>query len=180
MTDSDDKTRLNSLHGTALSVELSRRGLTYLADNTELQISEPLSSELLVAGLAQHEDARFHMALIALFLYQSQLETAVLPALSLLDEPAQLRLKLFYTAAALLQIVHKHSLHQYTRFHSLPLYFIDSFSLDTFEPPAVQLKQLGLCHRELTGMNANWLGTYCHAADRLLTRLEKEASWAIA
>ncbi|RKX81693.1 MAG: hypothetical protein DRP58_11515 [Spirochaetes bacterium] len=63
-----------------LSAELSRRGLHFFVDDHVEQKPQPLSSEELIAGLARHKDARLHLALIALFLYEPWVETAVFNA----------------------------------------------------------------------------------------------------
>ena len=57
--------------------ELARRGLHFFVDDHVEQEPRPLPSEELIAGLARHEDARLHLALIALFLYEPGVETAV-------------------------------------------------------------------------------------------------------
>ncbi len=163
-----------------LSTELSRRGLHFLVDDESGGASRPLSSQELIVGLAQQEDARMHLALIALFLYQPETATAVTESLSFLSEEHQVQLKLFYTAAAVLQPLYSYRLRQFIpAWRSLPDYFMDSLSINAAAPHQTQLRQLGQCHRKLTGIAANWIGSYRYAAERLLTRLAKEAAWAV-
>ena len=164
----------------ANSAELSRRGLHFFVDNHVEQEPQPLSSEELIAGLAQHEDARLHLALIALFLYEPEVETAVFNALSLLDEQYQIQLKLFYTAATLLQPLYHDRLHPFiSEWHLLPSHFSETLSLNTAAPSQTQLKQLGRHHRQLTGVTANWSGSYQYVAERLSTTLAKESTWVV-
>ena len=138
-----------------------------------------LPTDVLLAGLVQDEPARLHLALIALFLYQPETATAVPAALRQLTEAQQVSLKLFYTAAVLLQQIHGNQLRQHLpKQQSLPDLFAASFGLDGTAVPQVQLQQLSVRHRELSGVKANWLGSYHYAADRLLARLAKEAAWA--
>ena len=163
-----------------LSAELSRRGLHFLVDAGSGQASRPLSSQELIIGLAQQEDARMHLALIALFLYQPETATAVPNSLSFLNEEHQVQLKLFYTAAAVLQLLYSERLRQFIpAWYSLPNYFMESLSINTDASPRTQLRELGQCHRKLTGIAANWMGSYRYAAERLSTRLAKEAVWAV-
>lgn len=165
---------------TALIAELAARGLEYIADTANMAaFVEPVPTAALIAGLAQSEDARLHMALIALFLYQPESATAVPAAVALLDENNQTNLKLFYTAAVVLQRIHAGELRQYlSHWQPLPDYFSVSLDLPLTAAPQMQLKQLGRRHQELSGIAANWAGSYQYAADRLLARLAKEALWA--
>lgn len=163
-----------------LSAELSRRGLHFLVDDRSGEEKRPFSTQELLIGLAQQEDARMHLAFIALFLYQPETETAVCEALPFLNEQQQLQLKLFYTAAAVLQPLYADRLQQFIpAWRSLPNYFIDSFSISTAAPHRTQLQELGQHHQKLTGIAANWTGSYRYAAERLSTRLAKEAIWTV-
>jgi hypothetical protein len=42
---------------------------------------------------------------------------------------------------------------------------------------SVQIVVLTTRHAVLTGMAANWIGSYHHAAHRLLNRLQRERQW---
>jgi hypothetical protein len=78
-----------------------------------------------------------------------------------------------------LQQIHGDRLRQYLlNWQPLPDLFAVSFGLDTTATPQIQLQQLSVCHRQLSGVKANWLGSYQYAAERLLARLKKEAVWA--
>lgn len=168
------------LSETSMIAELAARGLEYIVDTANMPaFVEPVPTAALIAGLSQSDDARLHMALIALFLYQPVSATAVSAALALLDENNQKNLKLFYTAAVILQRIHADELRQYRpHWQPLPDYFSISLNLPLTAAPHMQLKQLGRRHQELSGITANWTGSYQYAADRLLARLAKEALWA--
>ena len=180
MCEPNDNPHLIDIAEADISAELSRRGLHFLADAGEVQSKRPLSTQELIVGLARQEDARLHMALIALFLYQPHTETAVVDALSSLNPFQQIQLKLFYTAATLLQPLYDADLRQYIAdWHLLPRYFNDSLSIPTTLSERKQLQQLGQQHRQLIGITANWSGSYRYAAERLSRRLAKESAWAV-
>ncbi len=163
-----------------LSAELTKLGLHFVIGEVEPRIPTNLAPEELIAGLVQQSDARLRLALIALFLYRPDFETAVSPALASLPETEQMQLKIYYTASVQLQRIHQDQLQQLVPlWHSLPDYFSDMLGLHESNEPIVQLKKLGRYHHKISGIAANWSGTYQHAANRLITRLEKEASWAI-
>lgn len=162
-----------------LLAELAARNLHIVVGSQSNVATGRLPTDVLLAGLVQDEAARLHLALIALFLYQPETATAVPAALRQLTEAQQVSLKLFYTAAVLLQQIHGNQLRQHLpNQQPLPDLFAASFGLDGTAVPQVQLQQLSVRHRELSGVKANWLGSYHYAADRLLARLAKEAAWA--
>ncbi|MBK7180750.1 MAG: hypothetical protein IPH82_26835 [Chloroflexi bacterium] len=163
-----------------LLAELAARNLHLVVGSRANVATGRLPTDVLLAGLVQDEAARLHPALIALFsLPAGNGTTAVPAALRQLAEAQQVSLKLFYTAAVLLQQIHGNQLRQHLpNQQSLPDLFAASFGLDGTAVPQVQLQQLSVRHRELSGVKANWLGSYHYAADRLLARLAKEAAWA--
>jgi hypothetical protein len=162
-----------------LLAELAARNLHMVIGGQSHAAAGRLPTDILLAGLVQHEEARLHLALIALFLYQPETATAVPAALRQLNQEQQVGLKLFYTAAVLLQQIHGDQLRQYLpNNRPLPDLFAASLGLDETAVPQTQLHQLSKRHRELSGIQANWLGSYQYAAERLLTRLAKEAAWA--
>lgn len=162
-----------------LIAELTNRELHFLVGNAEAAHVDALSTAALIAGLADAEAARLHMALIALFLYQPETAAAVPAAMGRLSPGVQLRLKLFYTAAMLLQRIHQDRLRRHLpQSRPLPDMFAGVLQVDTAAAPQAQLRQLAQRHRELSGVTANWLGSYQYAAERLLTRLAREKSWA--
>ena len=141
---------------------------------------EKISPQDLLVGLARQDDARLRLALIGLFLYRPELADVVSPALAQLDTAGQTTLKLFYTAAVLLQRIHQHQLQGYVpQWRELPDNFSEELGVTSRKSPQDSLRLLSHRHRELTGLAANWLGTYQYAAKRMITRLEKEAAWAL-
>lgn len=162
-----------------LLAELAARNLHMVIGGQSDASAGRLLTDVLLAGLVQHEEARLHLALIALLLYQPETATAVPATLRQLNQEQQVSLKLFYTAAVLLQQIHSDQLRQYLPNNQpLPDLFAASLGLDGTAVPQAQLQQLSERHRELSGIQANWLGSYQYAAKRLLTRLAKEAAWA--
>jgi hypothetical protein len=160
-----------------LIAELHALGLHFVIGSKDPFIRSRLAPATLLAGLAQQTDGRLEMALIALFLYRPIFAEEVTEALRQLNEKEQIKLKLFYTAAMLLQKIHAKRLQLLCPFSPLP----DLFSLElalTPSPAKPSLQKLAARHRLLSGWSLNWLGTYQYAAKRLITRLEKEAEWA--
>lgn len=163
-----------------LIAKLSSLGLQFVVGGSKALLLNDLTDVELIAGLVQQSDARLRMALIALFLYRPDLETAVPLTFPILTPYDQLLLKIYYTAAMLLQRIHENQLNQLIpSWHQLPNHFPKSLELDKTDSPTEQLHQLGHQHRKISGVAANWVGTYQFAAERLITRLEKEAVWAI-
>ena len=159
--------------------ELHALGLHFVIANQSLSISRRLAPATLLAGLAQQTDGRMEMALIALFLYQPTFAEAVHEALEKLDETSQVNLKLFYTAAMLLQQIHAERLRPLCTWQPLPDLFSFELGIAQSGEPKMRLRQLAKRHRALSGWAVNWLGTYQYAAKRLITRLEKESAWRI-
>jgi hypothetical protein len=163
-----------------LIAKLASLGLHFVIGKTKTIPKTNLTDTELIAGLIQQSDARLRMALIALFLYRPDLETAVAPSLSTLTPNDQILLKIYYTAAVLLQRIHETRLSQLIpSWHQLPDHFSKSLEVNTTDSPTTQLQELSHLHRKISGVAANWSGTYQYAAKRLMTRLEKEAVWAI-
>jgi hypothetical protein len=94
------------------------------------------------------------------------------------DETRQ-SLKLYYTAGVLLQRLYHRSLeHLLGAQPLLPDLFGSELAVSLTDEPQKDLQRLGERHILLTGLNINWAGTYEHAAQRLIKRLEHEALWA--
>ena len=136
--------------------------------------------EDLIAGLVRQNDARLRSALIALFLYKPGYSKELPEALNKLTEGDRRILKIYYTAAVYLQQIHAQYLwDQIPNSVSLPNIYSTELGISIDLPPDDALKALASLHRETSGLAINWLGTYKHAAERLITRLQKEASWAV-
>lgn len=163
-----------------LIVELDALGLHFVTGGAVAEPAPSLSRAELLAALAQQTDARLRMALIALLLYRPEFAMAVPDALTRLNESDQITLKLFYTAAVLLQRMHAARLRRLLgRWEPLPDLFSRELEISSAGSPRTQIEQLGERHRTLSGRAVNWVGTYEHAAERLITRLEREIEWAV-
>jgi len=163
-----------------LERELHALGLHLLKGETSEALHSPqLSAEDLLIGLAEHDDARLRMALIPLLLYRPEIADVVPNVLGDLKASGRKTIKLFYTSAVILQEVHRDRLREFvSSWKDLPDYFSVELGVPMGGKPQDRLRILDQRHKELTGKTANWLGTYQHAAKRLITRLEKEAVWA--
>lgn len=60
----------------------------------------------------------------------------------------------------------------------LPDYYSEELNIEKDKAVTNQLMQLAERHKEITGLPLNWYGTYNFAAQRVITRLNKERSWA--
>lgn len=161
-----------------LIAELDALGLHFVIGSQPPRIRRRLAPATLLAGLAEQTDGRLEMALIALFLYRPTFAEVVKEALGRLDEMTQIKLKIFYTAAMLLQQIHAKRLRLLCPPEPLPDFFSHELGLALTGSASVRLRQLASRHRDESGWAINWLGTYQYAAKRLMTRLEKEAVWA--
>jgi hypothetical protein len=132
-----------------------------------------------LAGLAEQSDARLRLAIVALLLRRPDLADAIPEVVTHLTEPAGTSLKLYYTAAMLLQQKHADELGRLLEVRQrLP----DLFSIQLGVPAGgsveARLQTLAERHRAWSGLTVNWIGTYEHAAERLIRRLTLEAQWA--
>lgn len=162
-----------------LIAELQARGLFYLLGSYPALPKRQLKDHQLLAQLASQQDARLRSALIPLFLHQPHFANALSDALILLSGKHEKTLKIYYTAAFLLQEEYQDQLATLIPgWRPLPDYF--SKELDVGEQGAInfRLRQLGTFHTQLTGLRANWVGTYRQAAAHLIRRLNSEARWA--
>jgi len=135
----------------------------------------------LIAGLAMQPDARLRLALIPLLLSRPDLApTAVLEANSYLSGVAAFNLKLFYTAALLLQETYQSKLDELLgQRQTLPNLFGEKLAIAPTGSAETRLRELGERHKALIGVRANWVGTYHHGAKRLIKRLECEIQWGL-
>ncbi len=184
MPEPDDKTRLISLADAAaipfthLLAELNRLGLHFVVGSLPETEQRQLSPGELISGLSEQADARLRLALIALFLYQPGITRVVPEALRSLSAYGKTQLKLFYSAARLLQFMYAPALRQFVGdWYDLPDLFSIDLGLSQAKNQEHQLKELAQLHQRLSGIQANWFGTYQYAAQRLMARLAKEASW---
>ncbi|MGB0387880.1 MAG: hypothetical protein ACPGWR_23935 [Ardenticatenaceae bacterium] len=147
----------------------------------------------LVAGLVMQSDARVRLALIGLLLYRPDFALAVPLATSSLCVPHGapsgpqacrghnlLTLKLYYTAAMLLQKKYDPQLSQLLgEREPLPDLFSEELAVSATGSFDARLKELGEQHKALVETGVNWVGTYHHGAKRLIKRLQCEVKWGI-
>lgn len=133
-----------------------------------------LTPEILIKSLAESADARLRLSLIPLFLRCPELSSEVEEADKLLSANAQVTLRFYYTAALLFQ--KKYQARLLKLFGSqteLPDLFSKKISVDITKAYENSLFELAKQHQSLSGQPINWLGTYEHAAQRLIQYMEK-------
>ncbi len=154
-------------------------GIRFIAGEVISEPSAILSPTALLKGLVRSRDARYRMAVIPLLLSRPDFAARVKRTIIELEEPARSYLKLFYTAAMLLQQEHSERLETMLGARpALPDLFSRELGLAGDGDPITCLKELADRQRVLTRLSINWLGTYEHAAERFIKRLEHEAEWA--
>lgn len=162
-----------------LVTELNRLGVRFVTGGEPEMSAPPLSPAELLANLASQPEARLRLALIPLLLVHSEFAAAIPDALTRLSEREQLTLKLFYTAAVILQQCHLEQLQVLLdQYDPLPDRYATEFDIPAAGDCLDRLKQLGQRHQALSGLAINWVGTYRHAADRLLRQLSLEVQWS--
>jgi len=121
---------------------------------------------LLIAALAESREARLRLSLIPLFLEHPEFAARVRTVAKKLDPSARLTLQCYYSAAVWLGQKYQ------VRNKSLPDYFSKELNLHPTADPEENLRGLAKRHKELSGAQVNWLGTYQHAAQVWLKGLE--------
>jgi len=141
----------------------------------QLSSTPLLAPANLIASLAQSENARVRSSLIPVFLRHSEFFSEVETAdKSLSPETNQLVLRFYYTAAVLLQRKYWERLAKILGNQpQLPDIFSSKLGISLDENPEQALLQLANRHKILSGQFINWLGTYEHAAERLIKHMEK-------
>ncbi len=161
-----------------LVTQLHHLGVRHLA---RLKIVVPLPAPMppaeLIAGLATSDDARLQAALILLFLRQPAYSQNLPEALARLSSTPAAEVKLYYQAAAYLQNELEPSLRrQLADWQPLPDLFSAELGLPA--PGAVDtdaaLRALGECHRQLSGWNCNWSGSYRQNISRFLKHISHD------
>jgi len=159
--------------------ELEQLGVRYLSRQTQLQAVGLRPAHQLLADLLRQPTSRVRTAVIALLLAQPSFARAVTAALAELTAEEALILKLFYTAAVVLQEQYHDELTEYCGIEGrLPDRFSKELGLPSTTPKE-QLAALGQYHRQATGMSLNWAGTYDSAARNLIRRRKIEKKWSL-
>ena len=112
----------------------------------------------LIAALAESNESRLRLSLIPLFLEHPEFSAHVRAVAKRLNPSARLTLQCYYSAAVWLG--QKYQPHK----KSVPDYFSKDLNLVPTNDLEKNLYELAKRHRELSGAQVNWLGTYQHAA----------------
>jgi hypothetical protein len=160
-----------------LVAELEWYGVRYLSRRTDQKAVRLRAPRKLLADLVQQPSSRVRLALIALLLARPSFAEHVPAALETLPPAQAQTLKLFYTAAVVLQRQYAASLRPFlgADWRWLPDLFSAEFNLPSAS--GEHLRALARLHQQNTGMTLNWAGTYENVARRLLRRWELEQTW---
>ena len=157
---------------------INRIGIHFLVDQSYSESTITLTPAEILAGLAAQSDARMRLALIVVLLQRSDFAESAYQSLALMDEPDKLTFKLYYTAAHYLQVIYTNQLGDVLgSYETLPDYFSEELKIEKHNSATDQLLQLAESHKEITGIPLNWYGTYNYAAERVISRLNKEKAW---
>lgn len=161
-----------------LVAELEQLGVRYLSRMTNVKAQRVRSADQLLADLIRQPSSRVRAALIALLLARPAYGEYVPAALKQLTPEQAQTLKLFYTAAVLLQRQYAATLNTFLGkdYHRLTDFFSAELNLPAAAPQE-RIKALAKLHQQRTGMTLNWAGTYENAARHLLRRWELERTW---
>jgi hypothetical protein len=160
-----------------LVAELGLLGIWYLSRRTSTQAERLRPPDALLADLVRQPSARVRSAVIAVLLAHPDYAAAVPAALERLGPAERLTLRLFYTAAVLLQQEHTERLQHFVDGHRLPDRFSAELEVPEAASPRERLEALGRQHRQRTQSRVNWTGTYESVAQHLLRSWELEARW---
>jgi hypothetical protein len=127
----------------------------------------------LLASLAEQKEARLRLGIIPLLLRHPEWARLVPEAVRQVSRKRRDVLKLYYTAALLLQQKYASRLEQ--SLGELPL-LTDWYSTELGVPvhgdPDKRLRILARTQSQRSGLALNWVGTYEHAAERLVRQLD--------
>lgn len=160
-----------------LVAELELLGVRYLSRRTSTRAGRIRPPDVLLADLVRQPSARVRNALIAVLLSRPDYAQAVPAALQRLRPDEQQTLRIFYTAAVLLQQEHAARLLPFVGDRRLPDRFAAELNLSPTASTRERLAALGQRHRQETRTAVNWVGTYESAVRCLLRSWELEARW---
>ncbi len=124
---------------------------------------------VLLASLAEQEEARLRLGIIPLLLRHPDWAPLVPAAVQRLAPRKRKLLKLYYTAAMLLQQKYAALLESFLGpFAPLTDWYSAELGIPTRGEPEARLRALARRQREQSGLALNWLGTYEHAAGRFI------------
>jgi hypothetical protein len=163
----------------SLVAELNLLGIRYLSRQTPYSANRVRSGKRLLVDLIRQTSSRVRTAVISVFLVHPEYVHALPLAVQELDNSEQLTLKLFYTAAVLLQRKYVQRLEPFLsgRWQWLPDLYSKELGLPAGLKTDDQLTLLGIIHQEKLGSHLNWTGTYENTVQHLIRRLELEKRW---
>ena len=157
--------------------ELELLGVRYLSRRTADRAERARPPDVLLADLVRQPSARVRASVIAVLLAHPEYAEAVPAALGRLRPAEQQTLRLFYTAAVLLQQEYAERLRLSVAGRWLPDRFAADLGLPDAASPRERLAALGQRHRQQTGAVVNWVGTYENVVRCLLRSWELEVQW---
>lgn len=157
--------------------ELELLGIRYLSRRTSDRAERVRPPDALLADLVRQPSARVRAAVIAVLLACPEYAADVPAALEQLRPAEQRTLRLFYTAAVLLQREYAEQLRLFVAERWLPDWFAADLDLPDVASPRERLSALGQRHRQQTQADVNWVGTYENVVRCLLRSWELEVQW---
>ncbi len=128
---------------------------------------------VLLVSLAEQDEARLRLGIIPLLLRHPDWATLVPEAVQQVSPHRRDVLKLYYTAAMILQQKYAARLEQSLgRFAPLTDWYSGELGVPISGDPDARLRILARKHRARSGLALNWLGTYEHAAERFVRQLD--------
>jgi hypothetical protein len=128
---------------------------------------------VLLACLAEQDEARLRLGIIPLLLRHPDWAAIVPEAVRQVSPRRRDVLKLYYTAALILQQKYAARIEQSLGlFAPLTDWYSGELGLPVRGDPDARLRILARKQRERSGLALNWLGTYEHAAERFVRQLD--------
>jgi hypothetical protein len=127
-----------------------------------------------LAALAASKEARLRLALIPLLLQHPEFSAYVRSAIKIIEPSARVTLQCYYMAAYFLQRIYRPKLDAVVGEKAwLPDIFSNELLLACSDDDEINLEQLAERHKNLSGAQVNWSGTYHHAVRKWLASLER-------
>jgi hypothetical protein len=127
----------------------------------------------LLICLAEQDEARLRLGIIPLLLRHPEWAPLVPQAVRQITSCPRDVLKLYYTAAMLLQQKYVTRLeHSLGSFAPLTDWYSRELDIPVQGNPDARLRILARRQRQRSGLALNWLGTYEHAAERFIRQLD--------
>lgn len=159
--------------GDQLASALHVLGVNFLMGGSNAEESFHQKPALLIAALAESDEARLRLSLIPLFLKHPEFARHVQKASQKLGGTARFTLQCYYSAAVCMQRKYRAHLDVLIgRRPLLPDLFSRVLGIRLTDDPETDLQTLAKRHQELSGAQVNWLGTYQHAVQVWLKGLE--------